>query len=78
MTHTKAAPPMIYSIINGYTVGPGYMWGRAYKCFALDDFVGLNLSIDTSYKAFSSLWRQEYITSRVWMPDGDIVFPLKS
>eukprot|EP00973_Karenia_brevis_P041953 5806967-Karenia_brevis.AAC.2 len=62
MTPTKAAPPMKNGIIIGYTVGPGYMWGRAYKCFALDDFVGLNLSTDTSYKAFSSLWRQD--TSR--------------
>ena len=54
------------------------MFGKQYKCFAIDDFVGKSLDIDTPASAFPNFWGKEYIASRIWLPTGEITYPLKA
>ena len=49
---SKPSPPVILGIVVGYTYAPGYMFGKQYKCFSIDDFVGKSLDIDAPASAF--------------------------
>ena len=74
---SKPSPPVIFGIVVGYTYAPGYMFGKQYKSFSIDDFVGKSLDIDAPTSAFPSFWGKEYIVSRIWLPKGEITYPLK-
>ena len=75
---SKPSPPVIFGIVVGYTYAPGYMFVKQYKCFSIDDFVGKSLDIDAPASAFPNFWGKEYIVSRIWLPNGEITYPLKA
>ena len=65
---SRPSPPVIFGIVVGYTYAPGYMFGKQYKFFSIDDFVGKSLDIDTQASAFPNFWGRDIVPTEggVW------------
>ncbi|MFM7990533.1 MAG: hypothetical protein ACKPKO_65560, partial [Candidatus Fonsibacter sp.] len=69
-------PTSIAGIFAGYDMMSGYRWGGIYMAWTLDEFSSIDLSMKES--GLARLPRKPHKFKAIDLPDGDIVFPLKS